>query len=152
MVLPGLSIMNNPLGKKIRNMIQGSQFSLKIISPHTDLHLIDEISAAIERGVKVSLIIRNDDQHNSQATKQAYPHLQELLKNNLKSHERLHARLLIKDDSEAIITSSDLEQNSMQNLLNCGIYVSNPDLIVELNGFFQEVWNSSKNSSKKPTK
>ena len=111
-----------------------------------DLHLIDEIAGAIERGVEVLLITRATDKLNTHDTKMAFPHLQKLLRKNLKMNERIHARIIIRDDIEALMMSSDLTQDSIQNLLNCGIRISDTNVIEDLLIFFDNVWNSSKNS------
>ncbi|MCI0447804.1 phospholipase D-like domain-containing protein [bacterium] len=145
-VYPGIPITNNQLSKKIRSMILESQNNLKILSPHTDLHVIEDITSAINRGIEVKLIIRNSGKNQTQSTSQAFPHLQRLLKKNLKSNDNIHARILIKDDSEALVMSSDLSQDSMQNLINCGIHVSDSTSISNLISFFDEIWNSSKNT------
>lgn len=146
-ILSGIPITNNQLSKQIRQLIHSSTRSLKILSPHTDLHLIDDLSEAITRGVQVQLIIRNLDQQNTPTTKQAFPHLQKILGKNLKSNDKIHARVLVKDDCEAIVMSSDLDQNSMQNLINCGVHISDSVPISQLNDFFEEIWKSSKNTS-----
>ena len=43
--------------------------------------------------------------------------------------------------------SSDINQDSMQNLINCGIHVTDSVAITELDDFFEKVWNNSKNTS-----
>lgn len=146
-VLPGIPITDNQLSKRIKQLIHESTHTLKIISPHTDLHLMDDISDAIKRNVEVRLIIRNEDQYNTHTTKQAYPHLQKILGKNLKSNEKIHSRLIIKDSDLAIVMSSDIDQNSMQNLINCGMEISDSLPITELNRFFEEIWRQSKNTS-----
>lgn len=146
-ILPGIPITNNQLSKRIKQLISESKTSLKIISPHTDLHLFDDISEAVKRGVNVELIIRNLDQQNTAPTQQAFPYLQKILGKNLKSNTKIHTRLIIKDNSEAIIMSSDIDQNSMQNLINCGIEISDSTPISELNNFFKEIWLASHETS-----
>lgn len=146
-VLPGIPIMDNRLSKRIKQLIHESTTSLKIISPHTDLHLIEDISDAVKRGVDVKLIIRNEDHQNTAVTKQAFPRLQRVLGKNLKSNDKIHSRLIIRDTANAIVMSSDMEQNSLQNLINCGVEVFDSFPIGELNHFFDEIWRQSKNTN-----
>jgi hypothetical protein len=141
-----LSVTDNSLSKKIKDLIRESKINLKIISPFTDLYLIEEISGVIEKGVEVSLIMRGNDRLNTHDTKTAFPHLQKLLKKNLKINERIHARIIIKDDREALIMSSDLTQDGMQNLINCGILITDTSVIADLLIFFNNIWNASKNA------
>lgn len=147
-ILPNIPLADNRLSKVIRELINTSEKSLKIISPYTDLHLMEELSSAINRNVDVKLIIKNEKDNNTHSTKQAFPHLQKLLKQNLKSHDNVHARMLICDDEEAVVMSSDINQDSMQNLINCGIHVTDSVAITELVDFFEKIWSSSKNTSK----
>ena len=46
-------------------------------------------------------------------TKIAIPHLFQILKNNLKTNERIHTRLIISDEKIVLLMTADLEQNSM---------------------------------------
>jgi len=132
-------------------MINTSSKSLKIISPYTDLHLIEELESIVKKKIDIKLIVRKTDENDSRFThdvKQAFPHLQRLLQSNLKQNDKVHARLIIKDENEALIMSSDLKQDSMHDLINCGISVTDLSTVSHLSTFFNDVWNLSKNTSK----
>lgn len=145
--LPNIPLDDNRLSKTIRELIDKSKKSVKIISPHTDLHLIDSLSSAIDRDVDVRLIIRNKQNQNTQSTLQAFPHLQRLLQNNLKSNDSIHARLLIVDNNEALVMTSDMSLDSMQNLINCGLHITDSTTLSELDEFYEKIWSNSKNTS-----
>jgi len=147
LVYSSSDLANNSLSKKIREMISTANKNLKIISPYTDLHLIEEFLNAVKLNVEVLLIIRNDKDFQTHDTKVAFPRLQKLLQKNLKTNSHIHARLIIKDGKEAMLMTSDLQQESMQNLINCGIFLKDTKALADLIDFFNEVWNSSKNTS-----
>lgn len=146
-VLPNIPHSDNRLSKTIRELINNSKKTLKIISPYTDLHLMDDLTSAINRSVNVKLIIRNNENSKTQSVIQAFPRLQKLLKENLRSNNNIHARILISDVDDALVMSSDISQDSMQNLINCGIHITDSVVLTELNNFFDKIWEESKNTS-----
>lgn len=141
----GIPFESEQLSKKIQDMINSSKKSLYIISPYTDLHLTESLKSSIDRGVKAKLIIRNvkDDQNITHSVKQALPYLQRLFQKNLKISKKLHARLIIKDEQEVLVMTSDLNQDSMHNLINCGMSSTDSVAVTQFITFFNDVWKTT---------
>ncbi len=59
---------------------------------------------------------------------------------------------MIKDDSEVLIMTSDINQDSMQHLINYGIRTSESSTVIKASEFFEEVWAMSKNTATKKQK
>ena len=60
--------------------------------------------------------------------------------NDQKLIKNIHSRLIICDSKEAIVSSADLDQKSLQGLINIGIKTSNYKLVKEIISFFDQAW------------
>ena len=131
------------LYEDVKRFISAAQNELKIITPHIDMFLIKDILARSEDEVKISIITRGRDTF-SKSGKEAFDFIHDMLDKNHKTNDYIHSRLIIRDELEAIVSSADLNQDSMLGQYNAGILLSSPDTIQKLVNFFNQVWIDSK--------
>ena len=131
------------LYEDVKRFISAAQDELKIITPHIDMFLIKDILARSEDKVKIRIITR-DRNTFSKSGKEAFDYIHDMLGNNHKTNDYIHSRLIIRDELEAIVSSADLNQDSMIGQYNAGILLSSPDTIQKLVNFFNQVWIDSK--------
>ncbi|MCK5109470.1 MAG: hypothetical protein KAR25_07240, partial [Methanosarcinales archaeon] len=63
---------------------------------------------------------------------------------NLRTNEILHARMIIVDDKEALISSADLTRDQLIDEFNAGIWVRDEETVKRATEFFDNIWDESK--------
>lgn len=129
------------LKEEIEEMIDESKESLMIISPYCDMTMINRLLQAKDEAVDVKIILR-DDPNIKGLPKEGLEQIKKNFPNSYKLHRNIHSRLIICDSKEAIVSSADLDQKSLQGLLNLGIKVSDPYLIKKIIKYFSYVWSN----------
>ena len=133
---------------EIERMITDSKESLKIISPYVDMTLINKLLLKKNQGILIQIILRNDKEIAGLA-RDGFIQIQKQFPQNYRVHSDVHSRIFIKDNTEALISSADLTQKSLQGQFNLGITVSDPNTIKKIIDYFDNVWNKSNNLNKK---
>ena len=141
-ILVTVPAVDESLKEEIERMIDESQEKLLIISPYCDMTLISQLLTAKNSGVNIKIILRNDKEIKGLA-KDGLEQIKKNFPNDHKLIKNIHSRLIICDSKEAIVSSADLDQKSLQGLLNIGIKTSNPKLVKDIILFFEQVWKSS---------
>ena len=124
---------------EIENMIKTSKENLRIISPYIDMTLIKNLIEKKKQGVKVQIILRGNKEIKG-LPKDGMNQVKKNFSDSHKLRNDVHARLIIRDDVEVLISSADLTQQSLQNQLNLGIITSDPKVVEKSKTFFQKVW------------
>jgi len=127
------------LKDEIERMIDESHERLLIISPYCDMTFISQLVTAKDSGVDVKIILR-DDEHVQGLAKDGLDQIKKNFPNEHKLIKNIHSRIIICDSKEAIVSSADLDQKSLQSLINIGIKTSNPKLVKSIISFFDQVW------------
>ena len=65
-------------------------------------------------------------------------------------HPMMHARLLVLDESIAIVGSADLKTD-ISNNFELAIYTSNPTIIRQIRTFYEHVWKEASPAKTKKT-
>ncbi|MGH2612457.1 MAG: phospholipase D family protein [Rhabdochlamydiaceae bacterium] len=128
---------------EIERMISDSKESLKIISSYMDMTLISKLLLKKHQGVSIQIILRNE-KDIAGLSKDGFIQIQKQFPKNYRVHSDVHSRILIKDSMEAMISSADLTQKSLQGQFNLGITVSEPNTIKKIIEYFDNLWNKSK--------
>ena len=116
--------------------------NLKIITPYIDMSLILQLLKKHDDGIKVQIITRTKNDFSGKSSKEAFDHLKQKLQDNHKTTKFIHSRVIIKDNSEILVSSSDLTQNSLLSQFNTGIFSTNNKIILKLSEYFNSVWNT----------
>ncbi|MCH7969156.1 MAG: hypothetical protein IH841_07940 [Thaumarchaeota archaeon] len=128
------------LKSQIEEMLNKATESLLIISPYFDMSLINKLVQKRDEGVDVKIILKNDPEIKGLA-KQGREQIQKNFPKQHKMIKDIHARLIISDSKEVLISSADLTQNSLQVQQNLGIYVNDINTVQNVIKFFYNVWN-----------
>ena len=129
------------LKDEIERMIDESQESLLIISPFCDMTFISQLLNAKDTGIIVRIILR-DNKDIKGLAKDGLEQIKKKFPNNYKLNKNIHSRMVICDNKEIIVSSADLDQKSLQSLLNIGIKTSNKKLVKKAISFFEQVWST----------
>ena len=127
------------LKDEIERMIDESKESLMIISPYCDMSMINNLIKAKEDGVNIKIILRNDE-HVKGLAKDGLEQIRKYFPENHKLLKNIHSRIIICDYKEAIVSSADLDQKSLQGLLNLGVKISEPELVKKIIDYFAYIW------------
>ena len=131
------------LKEEIEEMIDTSKESLMIISPYCDMTMINRLIQARDEKVDVKIILRGGQQVTGlskdglEQIKKNFPHHHKLRSN-------IHSRIIICDSKEALVSSADLDQKSLQALSNLGVKVSEPRLVKKIIQYFSYIWSDNK--------
>lgn len=131
---------DNPLNKRLKQMIIQSAKSLDIMSPRVDRYY-GEMKRAIEKGVKLRLVVQplSETRGNRKKFKKvAIKDLKGVAK--VREMSILHSRMVIGDGQRVLLTTADITQDGLVDQLNYGIYSSDPILVQESARYFEEVW------------
>ena len=64
-------------------------------------------------------------------------------KGNCRSNWKLHSRMVIVDNREVLISSSDLDRNGLIDQYNAGIWTREKETVEEAIKFFENIWKES---------
>lgn len=153
-------IVKNPpwsgdLLAKMKEMIQRAEKEILITSPHiyyTDW-LTAELQPLMSRGIKFRIITwpsyRRDvyrSVEEVQEDKKQYFTLKRFLEmfppGSVRLNDNIHAKMLIVDEREVLVTTANLSQTGLYENYEIGVYAENPDLAKRAKEFFEQVWNS----------
>lgn len=135
-------IFTTPQDKVIKdrsiNLIENTQNEL-LITGYLDDSIVSFIIDVVKRGAKVKAIFRHITRPGN---KKAF----KILKNNgadVRVNRDCHARFLISDDREALISSSDLTRDSFYDHFEAGIITNDKATIKKTRDFFYRMWEQS---------
>ncbi len=153
-------IVKNPpwsgdLVAKMKEMIQRAEKEILITSPHiyyTDW-LTAELQPLMSRGIKFRIITwpsyRREvykSVEEVQEDKKQYFTLKRFLEmfppGSVRLNDNIHAKMLIVDEREVLVTTANLSQTGLYENYEVGVYADNPDLAKRAKEFFEQVWNS----------
>jgi len=153
-------VVKNPpwsgdLVAKMKEMIQRAKKEILITSPHiyyTDW-LTAELQPLMNREIKFRIITwpsyrremyRNVDE--VQEDKKQYFTLKRFLEmfppGSVRLNDNIHAKMIIVDEREVLITTANLSQTGLYENYEVGVYAENSDLARKAKEFFEIVWNS----------
>ena len=110
-----------------------------LISGYLDDSIVSFIVDAAKRGAKVRAIFRHITRPGN---KKAF----KILKTGgaeARVNRECHARFIVSDDMEAMISSSDLTRDSFYDHFEAGIITSDKKTIKKLRDFFYKMWDQS---------
>ena len=132
---------------KVRDMLNSAEAEIKILSPYMDVMYEDIVDLAKNnQDISIKLITRPS--RDIQGTRgRIARNVLDLLKiatnGNLRTNEILHARMIIVDDKEALISSADLTRDQLIDEFNAGIWVRDKETVKRATEFFDNIWEDS---------
>lgn len=128
------------LSEAVERIIGESKNDLKIITPYIDMSLITELLEKLRQGVNIQIVTRPINEFKGKDKKSASSYIRKYLDKNHKVNTDIHARMIIRDSVEALVSSADLTQDSLLAQFNAGIIVSDTNVIRKLLDYFNRVW------------
>jgi hypothetical protein len=132
---------------KIKAMIHSAKKEIRISSLYIDA-LYEELIEFCRNNpnVQVNIICRPAKDIKGlreRIAKNVIDLLNIATKGNIRRNELLHARLIIIDDNQMLVSSVDLTRDQLFDEFNAGIYTRDKDSIKEAISFFENTWLNS---------
>lgn len=134
---------------KIVDMLDRAEKSVKVCTPYPDILYEKLVDLATIKKLDVKVISRPKedmsrvpDKPRRRIAKSAI----DILTIATKGHQTnplVHARLLIVDDKEVLVSSADLNRDSLIDQYNAGIYTRDPKTVQNACLFFENLWKES---------
>jgi hypothetical protein len=125
----------------IEQMLGRANESVRVVSPYFDGSMVDPLVKLATGGVSVSLITRPKEAQTQKAHSQA---LEVAQKEGIavKFDKMIHARLLIVDEVETLVSSADLTADSLDSNRELAARTININAVRKSIEFFDEIWKS----------
>jgi hypothetical protein len=143
------NLNKHTLFSKISFMIQNAQTEVLILAPFIDM-LYEVIVNKIldsQSSFSVKLITRprkDISGSKSRIASSALDILNEQTKGTLRVTELIHARMIITDSNQMIVSSADLTRDQLYDEYNAGIFTQDKEAIKLALDFFSNLYNSSR--------
>ena len=129
--------------KIIRRMLHSAKSEIKILSPYIEL-LHDELIKLITEKPNLSFkVITRPKGEQAKHNQKIIDLLNKYTKGNCKNHWKLHSRIVIVDNQEVLISSSDLDRNGLIDQYNAGLWTRDKETVEDAIKFFENIWNVS---------
>ena len=128
--------------------MNSAETEIKILSLYIDMMYDDIINLAENNpDLSIKIITRPSKDNNKgmrvKIGKNALDLLKIATRGDLKTNEILHARMIIADDKEALISSADLTRDQLMDEFNSGIWVRDRETVKRATEFFDNIWEES---------
>jgi hypothetical protein len=135
---------------KVYEMLHSAKREIRVASTRIDKFYDDITDLKRDNPGLVVKIITRRDQVKGERKKIAISAVRELnraTKGMVVQSELLHARLVVIDNAQALISSADLTQDQLIDEFNAGIYTSDKEVIQKVTEFFDNIYDASKSSA-----
>ena len=144
----GLLWSNSNSRYHMARFIDTAQHHLYIQHPkYVDAVILDHIAAAAHRGVKVKVLCGGKHGISEWDILDTFASLRTLRRLGVKVRKqknlRVHAKLLIVDDSSALVGSMNIDRNAFDLRRELGITIDDPDVVARLGEVFCRDWDIS---------
>ena len=130
-------------------MLNSAETEIKILSPFIDVMYEDIIDLA-ENNPNLSIkLITRPPKHTEgtgireRIARTALKLLEIATEGKLRTNKILHARMIIVDDKEALISSADLTRDQLIDEFNAGVWVRDKETVKRATEFFDNIWEES---------
>ncbi len=142
----GKSIHVKQIHDKIIEMMNSAQHNIRIISLYVDMLYEKIIEVAGQGTVSVQVLARPKAGvrgARSKIIKNVIDLIKVATKGNIRENPTVHARMVIIDDTEALISSADFTRDQLYDEYNAGIWTKSPEVVKQAIAFFDNVWDES---------
>jgi phosphatidylserine/phosphatidylglycerophosphate/cardiolipin synthase-like enzyme len=128
--------------------IDSARHRLDIQHPkYVDAVILDHIAAAADRGVRVHVLCGGRHGISEWDVLDTFASLRTLRRFGVKVHKqknlRVHAKLLIADETRALLGSMNIDRSAFDLRRELGITTGDPDVVARLKEIFDGDWESS---------
>ncbi len=140
------SIHVKQIHDKTLEMLDNASQTIRISSLYVDMLYENIIDVIQENNIEVKIIVRprKDIQGiREKISKSVLDILSISTRGKVRTNPIVHARMLIVDDKEVLISTSDLTRDQLFDEYNAGIWTRNPTIVENAIKFFDNVWEES---------
>ncbi len=128
--------------------IDTAQHQLRIQHPkYVDAVILDHIAAAVGRGVNVHVLCGGRHGISDWDILDTFASLRTLRRFGAKVRKqknlRVHAKLVIVDDHEALVGSMNIDRSAFDLRRELGVMVDDPEAVAQLSAVFESDWETS---------
>lgn len=147
-VFEGLLWSNSNSRYHMAEFIDSAEHRLDVQHPkYVDAVILDHLAAAAGRGVKVRVLCGGRHGISEWDVLDTFASLRTLRRFGVKVHKqrdlRVHAKLLIADDTRALVGSMNIDRSAFDLRRELGIIVTDGDAVTPLREVFASDWESS---------
>lgn len=128
-----IKVLTTPWKEEFLKLVNKSKISIKITSPFVKYDICREMLLAKNRQTRINLItsFKLMSIYSGALDIKA---LEEIINNNgkIKNYPKLHSKIYLFDDEEAIITSSNLTVGGMTKNFEYGIYIDDSEVVKKI--------------------
>lgn len=144
----GLLWSNSNSRYQMARFIDRAEKTLRVQHPKfVDAVIIDHIAAAVHRGVKVKVLCGGKHGISDWDILDTFASLRTLCRFGVKVHKqknlRVHAKLIIVDDREALVGSMNIDRSAFDLRRELGLTIDDPDVVGRLMTVFEDDWDGS---------
>lgn len=144
----GLLWSNSNSRYQMARFIDRAENSLRVQHPKfVDAVIIDHIAAAVHRGVKVRVLCGGKHGISDWDILDTFASLRTLCRFGVKVHKqknlRVHAKLIIVDDREALVGSMNIDRSAFDLRRELGLTIDDPAVVGRLMTVFEDDWDGS---------
>jgi len=145
---PGLLWSNSNSRYQMARFIDRASETLIVQHPkYVDAVILDRIAAAASRGVKVKVLCGGKHGISDWDILDTFSSLRTLRRFGVKVHKqknlRVHAKLILIDDREALIGSMNIDRSAFDLRRELGVITDEPAVVTRLKAVFESDWESS---------
>ena len=144
----GLLWSNNNSREAMSRFIDSARHSLAVQHPKfVDATILDRILSAADRGVEVRVLCGGKHGISDWDILDTFSSLRVMHRSGIKVHKqknlRLHAKLLLVDQSHALVGSMNIDRSAFDLRRELGTQVQDPGVVARLFAVFESDWETS---------
>lgn len=144
----GLLWSNSNSRYQMARFIDRAEKTLRVQHPKfVDAVILDHIAAAVHRGVKVSVLCGGKHGISDWDILDTFASLRTLCRFGVKVRKqknlRVHAKLIIVDDREALVGSMNIDRSAFDLRRELGLTIDDADVVGRLVAVFEQDWDGS---------
>lgn len=138
-----MQIIKTPWDEFFFELVSKSKNNIKITSPFVKASICDQILLTKNNTCRIELITSFKLANIYYGSIDLIA-IENIIKNNgiVKNHSKLHSKIYLFDDCEAIITSGNLTTGGLLNNYEYGIYINEKDIVEQISEDFVQLSNN----------
>lgn len=132
--------------REVNRIITSAEDSLRIATIRMDMmhdELINRIQREDDLEVKLLTSTGTASGARTKMKKAVMNEMVKRLEGNVREDELMHARMVIGDEQQAVISTADLTRDQLVDEFNAGVYTRNDEFVEEATEFFEKMWDDA---------
>lgn len=148
---PQLQTRKKEIYEKSKRIINNSDDELRVSTLRIDM-LYEDIIDIVQSDVNTKILTRSETPsgERKRLKKAVKNELIEETADEIRGGDLIHARMIIGDRDELLVSSADLTRDQLYDQFNVGLYTRDDDTISDAIDVFDEIWQNSEPIQKRP--